>query len=156
IGRPDVATVARQAAAMNDLDAGLASLLTRLPTDALRPPKLGLLSTLEDLGTLEPGKDQQLQVVITNQGMLVLSGTVLTECDWLSFGERRGNACEKMFQTRDTFNLVVRVVGDKLRAMQKPLLGRIVIQSNGGDREVLVQATVPVRPFPWWVGANGL
>src|SRR5262249_55032195 len=132
IGRQDLAGAARQAGTAPDLDAGLAWLLQRLPTEALRPPQLGLLADVEDLGTLEPGADHQFQVVLANQGMLLLSGTVLTSCDWLNFGERRGDSCEKMFQTRDTFPLVVRVVGSNLRAMTRPLEGRIIVQSNGG------------------------
>ena len=72
---------------------------------------LALASTAEDLGTLEPGVDRKLELVIENQGMLMLRGSVMTDCDWLCFGDRQGDASAKLFQTRDTYTLSVRVAG---------------------------------------------
>jgi hypothetical protein len=150
IGRADLAILAALSANQGDPDIGLCHLLERLPADAeaLRPPKLALTSNVEDLGTLEPGKDYKLDVVIENQGMLVLRGSIVTECDWLAFGDHQGSTSTKLFQTRDTYGLSVRVVGSKLRAGKKPLEGQIVIDTNGGLQTVTVRATVPVRPFP--------
>lgn len=155
IGRMDLVTVARQAAREADLDAGLSYLLERLPadSDALQPPKLALLSSAVNLETLEPGKDHKFELVLENQGMLVLRGTVLSDCDWLFFGERQGTAVTKLFQTRDSYNLSIRVLGNKLRAGLKPLEGQIVVDTNGGRQKITVRATVPVRPFPKGEGA---
>jgi hypothetical protein len=148
IGRTDLAALATEAARQTDPDIGLCRLLEGLPADveALRPPKLALTSTVEDLGVLEPGTDSRLDLVIENQGMLLLCGSAMTDCDWLSLGDQ-GNASAKFFQTRDTFTLSVRVVGNQLRAGKTPREGQIVINTNGGCQTVTVRATVPIRPF---------
>jgi hypothetical protein len=156
IGRPDLVALAMQAAKETDADVGLCRLLEGLPADAeaLRPPKLALASPVEDLGALEPGKDRKIELAIENQGMLLLRGSGTTDCDWLSFGDQQGNASAKLFQTRDTYTLSVRVVGSKLRAAKAPLEGQIVIDTNGGRQTVAVRATVPARPFPKGQKAN--
>ena len=150
IGRADLAALAMREANQTDPDIGLCNLLERLPADAeaLRPAKLALTSAVEDLGALEPGMDYKLEVVIANQGMLMLVGSVMTDCDWLSFGGHQGNNSTKLFQTRDTYTVSVRVMGSKLRAGKQPLEGQIVIDTNGGRETVAVRATVPARPFP--------
>jgi hypothetical protein len=134
IGRPDLAALAVQAARETDPDLGLCRFLEGLPADpeALKPAKLALTSTTEDLGELEPGKDYKLDVVIENQGVLLLRGSVTTDCDWLFFGDRQGNTSAKLFQTRDSYTLSVRVMAsqpllaDDLEgddAAQLPVLG---------------------------------
>ncbi len=150
LGRPDLAVLAMQSAKEPDPDLGLCRLLEGLPADAeaLRPAQLSLPSTEENLGTLVPGKDHKIQLVIENQGMLVLRGSVMTDCDWLVFSDSQGNATQKLFQTRDSYHLSVTVAGHKLRAGPKPLDGQIIIDTNGGREIVVVCATVPVRPFP--------
>jgi len=158
IGRADLASLAIQAAKETDPDIGLCRLLEGLPADAeaLRPPKLALTSPVEDLGELEPGKDHKFQLVIENQGLLLLCGSVTTNCDWLFFSDRQDNASAKLFQTRDSYTLSVRVGGDKLRAAKKPLEGQIVIDTNGGRQTVAVRATVPIRPFSGGQAANNV
>lgn len=42
----------------------------------------------------------------------------------------------------------MRVVGDKLRAGNKPLVAHLSIDSNGGASTVTVRAEAPVKPFP--------
>src|SRR5206468_2650785 len=83
IGRADLATLALHASREADPDVGLCRLLEGLPADpeALRPPKLTLPAPEEDLGELEPGKDHKFQLVIENQGTLLLCGSVMTDCD---------------------------------------------------------------------------
>lgn len=156
IGRLDLMAAAKQAAKEPDQDVGLSQLLERFPADAnvLRPPKLALPAAQEDLGTLEPGKDHKFEVRITNQGMLVLHGTVMTDCDWLAFGDRNSSSTSKMFQTRNIFTLPVRVLGHKIRAGRKPIEGKIVIDTNGGSIALTVRANVPVREFPKGQYAN--
>jgi hypothetical protein len=48
----------------------------------------------------------------------------------------------------------LRVLGSKLRAGLKPLVGEIVVETNGGAMTVPVRADVPIRPFPKGVYAN--
>jgi len=155
IGRFDLAAAANQAAADPDLDRGLSSLLAKLPADAdaLKPPKLALDSTEENLGQLAPGFDLTFELVIRNKGMLLLHGMASSSCDWLVFGERNGPP-QKMFQTRNACALLVRVLGNKLRAGRKPLHGEIVVDSNGGTLTVSVSANVPIQPFPQGLSAN--
>jgi hypothetical protein len=150
IGRADLANLAVRAANETDPDIGLCRLLEGLPADAeaLCPPMLALTSTTEDLGALEPGTDYKFNVVIENRGMLLLRGSIVAECDWLAFGDHQGNGSAKLFQTRDTYTLSVRVLGSKLRAGKQPLEAQIVIDTNGGRETVIVRATVPARPFP--------
>jgi hypothetical protein len=156
IGRPDLAALARQSAGEPDPDAGLSQLLEALPADAeaLRPAKLGVISTAEDLGALEPGRDHGFKCVIENQGVLLLRGWATTACDWLVLTDGKANSTRKLFQTRDTHTLWVLVVAKKLRAGLKPLEGQIVIETNGGCQTVTVRATVPIRPFPRFAGMS--
>jgi hypothetical protein len=150
IGRPDLAALARQSAGEADPDVGLCRLLEGLPADAeaLRPAKLAVISTTENLGELVPGRDFGFKCVIENQGVLLLRGWATTDCDWLVFTDGKANTSRKLFQTRDTHTLWVRVVAKKIRAGARPLEGQIVLDTNGGCQTVAVRATVPVRPFP--------
>ena len=155
IGRLDLAAVAKQAVKEPDPDVGLSQLLEKFPADpdALRLPRLGVQSAEENLGPLAPGADHKFEVVIKNQGMLVLRGMIITACDWLVIGDRPGPS-EKMFQTRNIFSIPVRIQGSKLRAGRKPLEGEIVIDTNGGTVTVPVRVNVPIQPFPKGVYAN--
>ena len=87
--------------------------------------------------------------------MLLLHGTVSSDCDWLVLGERAGPSL-KMFQTRSEHTLPVHVVGNKLRAGSKPMQGDIAIETNGGSLTIPVRAEVPVRPFPKGNYANNV
>ncbi|MBM4069230.1 MAG: hypothetical protein FJ271_09835 [Planctomycetes bacterium] len=150
MGRLDLATAAQQAARQPDLDVGLSQLLEVFPTDpdVLRPPKLALSATQQDLGTLAPGTDRSFPLQIANQGLLVLRGMVSSDCAWLSIGQPAGQPAMRVFQTRANHTLTVKVLGHKLRAGRKPLEGTIVVDTNGGNTTVVVRAQVPVRPFP--------
>jgi hypothetical protein len=155
IGRLDLSAAAKQAAVEPDRDLGLSLLLEKLPADpdALRPPKVVLESIDKDLGQLAPGADKTFEVMIINQGMLFLRGTVLSNCDWIVFGSRTGPA-QKMFQTRNIYTIQARVLGHKLRAGLKPLQGEIVVDTNGGAVTMTVRANVPINPFPKGAYAN--
>jgi hypothetical protein len=155
MGRLDLAAAAKQGAAEPDLDRGLSLMLEKLPADpdTLRPPKLAVESREENLGHLSPGIDLKFDIVILNEGMFLLRGVILSNSEWLVFGDH-GAPAERMFQTRNTCSIGVRVLGGKLRAGLKPLLGEFVIDSNGGTLTVPVRAEVPIRPFPRGVNAN--
>jgi hypothetical protein len=59
-----------------------------------------------------------------------------------------------MFQTRLGCTIPVLIRGDKLRAGLKPLLGEIIVDTNGGAITVPVRVEIPIRPFPKGVYAN--
>ena len=149
IGRLDLAAVADRAAREPDRDVGLSQLLEKFPADnaALRPPRAAVETAQENLGPLTPGVDHKFELVIVNQGMLVLRGMASSDCDWLVFGDRVGPNSVKMFQTRNFCSITVSVLGKKLRAGLQPMQGEIVIDTNGGTLTVPVRANVPIRPF---------
>jgi hypothetical protein len=155
IGRLDLSAAATLAAVETDLDQALSQLLEKLPADpdALRPPKLALESTEENLGQLMPGADLAFELVIRNQGMFLLHGTVSSNCDWLVFGARP-ELSRKAFQTRNVCAIEVRAIGSKLRAGRQPLEGEFFVETNGGTVTIPVRAEVPINPFPKGIHAN--
>lgn len=178
LGRLDLANLAKQAAKETDPDRGLAQFIQAFPADPkfLRPPRLHFAQTDIELGSLTPGNDYTFDLVIENQGMLMLHGIAVSNFDWLVFGEQAKplpvkpeplavRACEQMhprsfrssekfFQTRLGCTIPVRVLGCKLRAGLKPLRGEIIVDTNGGAAGVNVRVAVPIRPFPRGVFAN--
>jgi hypothetical protein len=178
LGRLDLANLAKQAAKDPDPDRGLSQLIGAFPADPqfLRPAKLRLAQTDLELGSLNPGNDYTFDLVIENQGMLLLHGIVVSNFDWLVFGEqvrplpvkpepfalraceqlhpRSFRSSEKFFQTRLGCTIPVRVLGCKLRAGLKPLRGEIIVDTNGGAAGTNIRVTVPIRPFPKGVFTN--
>ncbi len=155
MGRLDLAAAAKAAAAAPDPDRGLSQLLEKLPADPdfLRPAKLAVQSAEEKLEKLTPGTDKTFEIVIANQGMLVLHGMVSTTCDWLVFGGRAGPK-QRAFETRSLCPIQVRALGAKLRAGLHPMQAEVVIDSNGGTITVPIRAEVPIRPFPKGISAK--
>lgn len=170
MGRQDLALAARQASQVADPDQGLTQLLEKFPADAefLRLPKLGLGAAEVQLDKVAPGTDYTFDLVIQNQGNLVLHGMVVSNFEWLVFGDpvkptatgpvnariceeplvHGGWPREKMFQTRTGCTIPVFILGSKLRAGLKPMLGDIIVDSNGGAATLPVRLDVPIRPFP--------
>ncbi len=148
LGRADLALAAREAARYPDPDRGLDQLLAKLPADTLDKPKLRVSPKEVNLGVLAVGQDRKFELRFENQGMRLIYGSVSAdECDWLGFGEH-GGAGEKLFEFGGEQVVPVVVRGKKLRAANKPLEGRLLVESSGGDVSVLVRAEVPVKPFP--------
>jgi hypothetical protein len=147
IGRADLAQAARDAAKFPDRDRGLDQLLIKLPSDVLAAPKLRVEPLEVNLGTMMPGQDRQLQLKLHNQGMRLLYGTIAGEdCPWLALGEGQGGA-HKVFQFDGELTIRVQVRGKQLRASNKMLEGKLLIESNGGAAAVVVRLQVPVKPF---------
>jgi hypothetical protein len=148
LGRIDLVMAAKDAAKFPDADRGLDQFLTQLPSDVLDPPKLALETQEINLGVLPVGtEDRQFDLRMENQGMRLLYGSVTcTDGLWLNLGDAPG-AGAKHFQFGHDLVLPVHVVGDRLRAGNKPLEAHLAVECNGGAATVLVRATVPVKPF---------
>jgi hypothetical protein len=148
VGRADLALAAREAASFPDRDRGLDQLLTKLPSDVITPPKLLVEPTDVNLGQLEVGDDRELELHLTNQGMRLLYGSVTcVDCIWLAVGEGAGSP-HKLFQFGGGLVIPVHVRGKHLRAENKTLEGRLLVETNAGTVTVIVRAEVPVKPFP--------
>ena len=109
-------------------------------------PVLSVSATEINLGRLQVGESRSAELRLKNNGPGQLSGTAFTDCPWLSLGGTTP-ATPHWFQFPDATTIPVRVVGDTLRAGNKPLEAKVVIESNGGNATVTVRAEVPVRPF---------
>lgn len=148
LGRADLAQAARDAAQFPDPDYGLDQFLAKLPSEVSEPPKLRVEPTEVHLGQLRVGEDREIRLHLTNQGMRLLHGSVAcADCVWLGVGEKPG-APQKLFQFGGELSIPIQVRGQQLRAENKPLEGRLLIESNGGTTTVIVRAEVPVKPFP--------
>lgn len=147
LGRTDLAMAAKQAMRSADLDLGLDQLLSKLPAGTRQPAKLFVQPLEINLGQIAHGVDRRFVLRLENHGMGLLQGTIA--CDntaWLGLGEGSG-APRKVFQCLHDLALTVQIHGKALRAGNKPLEGRLTIDSNGGSALVMVRADVPVLPF---------
>jgi hypothetical protein len=147
LGRADLAKAAREAARFPDKDRALDYLLGQLPAHTLEPARLRVEPLQVNLGRLAVGKDSRWVLLLENQGMRLLSGSVASDCLWLSLGDAVGSP-RKVFQFGQSTIIPVHVRGKELRAGAKALVGRLTVESNGGNTEVVVTADVPVKPFP--------
>jgi hypothetical protein len=157
LGRADLARAARRAAREPDADCGLHDFLSQLPGDRRDPPSLVAHPLEINLGRLPRGTDRTFLLQIENNGSGLLQGTISSDSAtaWLALGEGVG-AHQKVFQCRRDQTIPVQVLGNALRAGNKPLEGQLLIESNGGSAIVLVRAEVPVRPFPDGVLADAV
>lgn len=148
LGRIDLARAAHEAAAFPDADRGLDQLLAKLPGDVLEEPKLRAHPQSVSLGVLKVGEDRRFDLHLENAGMRLLYGSVTCAANvWLALGDGPG-ASEKLFQFNHEAIIAVHVRGDRLRAYNKPIEARLLVESNGGTATVVVRAEVPVQPFP--------
>ncbi len=147
VGRMDLSQAAAEAANFPDKDRGLNELLGKFPTDVLEKPKLQSEPKNINLGTIKPGTDKSFELQITNTGGRLLYGSVTSGCKWLGLGEKPGLP-QKIFKTGDETKLDVHIIGGNLRASDKPVQGKLVIESNGGSETIVIKAEVPVKPFP--------
>ncbi len=156
LGRADLALAAKQAVRAADADLGLDQLLSKLPCSNRQQPRLFVQPLEVNLGQLACGDDRRFLIHVENQGMGLLQGTAACdETAWLMLGDSVASP-RKVFQCLHELPLTVRVHGKALRAGNKPLEGRLTIESNGGVAVVAVRADVPVRPFPDGVLAGAI
>ena len=147
MGRADLAMAAQKAAEFPDVDRGLDELIEKFPTEVLEPPKLKVEPTDINLGTVIKGQDKHFEIHLTNQGMRILHGTIISDSKWLTIGDGPGQE-QKLFQLADDSKIPVHIMGHALRAGSKPLVGKLEIESNGGNGTIQVRVEVPVKPFP--------
>lgn len=146
MGRIDLATAAQEAAKFPDLDRGLDQLLSKIPSQAVQPPKLQAEPSVINLGVIKVGENRTSELHLTNLGMRLLYGTVTSDCKWLTIGEGAGHP-EKMVQFGAEAVIPIQVRGQHLRAGTKPLEGHLTIDSNGGTVSVTFKADVPIVPY---------
>jgi hypothetical protein len=147
LGRSDLAKTVREAARQEDKDRALDQVLGQLPAKTIEPAKLHVETLHVNMGQLAVGKDQRFELRLENRGMRLLSGTIACDdCIWLALGEGGGSP-RKVFQFLTGTVIPVQVRGRLLRAAAKPIVGRLTIETNGGEATVLVTAEVPVKPF---------
>jgi hypothetical protein len=155
LGRADLAFAAREAARFPDRDRGLDQLLAKLPSNVLEPPKLHVEPRDVNLGLMQVGDNRTFDLHLFNNGSRLLYGTVTADdCKWLTLGDAPGTS-QKVFQFGTDLVVPVQVRGANLRAGTKPLEGRLLIESNGGNTvTITVRCEVPVKPFPQGVLAG--
>jgi hypothetical protein len=147
LGRADLAFAARESSRFPDRDRGLDQLLAKLPSQVLEPPKLHAEPREVNLGIMQVGNNQQFKLHLANNGSRLLYGTVTCDdCKWLTLGDAPGTS-QKVFQFGTELEIPVQIRGASLRAGTKPLEGRLLVESNGGNSTVVVRCEVPVRPF---------
>ncbi|HZZ78245.1 MAG TPA: hypothetical protein VFE62_06985 [Gemmataceae bacterium] len=146
MGRIDLAAAAQEAAKFPDLDRGLDQLLSKIPSQAVQPPKLQAEPSVINLGVIKVGENRTSELHLTNLGMRLLYGTVTSDCKWLTIGEGAGHA-EKMVQFGSEAIVPIQVRGQHLRAGTKPLEGHLTIDSNGGTVTVTFKADVPIVAY---------
>jgi hypothetical protein len=147
MGRGDLAIAAKAAAEFPDSDRGLDDFLAKLPSKALQLPRLSVEPVQINLGQLAMGRDRRFDLRLHNEGMRLVYGTVsCVDCIWLAVGDAPGGP-RKLFQFADSSSVPVHIIGKRLRAGNKALEGRLLIESNGGTQTVVVHAEVPVKAF---------
>lgn len=145
-GRADLALAAREAARYPNHDRGLDQFLGKLPSQALKEPKLVVEPADLNLGKLQIGASKSTALQLRNQGMRLIYGSVsIQNAPWLSLGT---GASQKLFQFGSELSIPVTLQGKRLRASNKPLEGKLLVDTNAGMHTIAVRAEVPVKPFP--------
>src|SRR5262249_38929859 len=130
-----------------DVERGLDQLLEKIPGTALTEPKLRVDPVEVSLGVLDSARERKFELDLENTGGRLLYGTVSsTDAAWISLGE--AGATQKHFQFTDELRIPVHVRPANVRASNKPIEARILIESNGGTIPVLLKAEKPVKAFP--------
>jgi hypothetical protein len=149
LGRGDLVVAARESAQFPDPDRGLAQLLERLPSTVLEPARLSAEPAQVNLGRVRPGQDVRFDLHLHNYGMGLVAGSISCEsCPWLVLGDPNAGIKSKLFQFLHDTTIPVLVRGKALSASNRPLQGKLVLESAGKPIEVPVKVEVPVVPFP--------
>lgn len=147
MGRLDLAKATDEFKTTYDADHALDMLLQKLPADSVDPPKLQAEPLVVNLGAIRAGEQRSFDLTIRNQGMRLLHGAVVSTSAWLVVGDG-AHPGQKIFQTPDETKVVVKILGDQLRAGLGPWEGNLVIDSNGGTLQAVIRLDMPVIAFP--------
>lgn len=148
IGRPDLSVRSEKCRVFPDADLGVDELINCLPVSINLKPELQTEIERINLGILKPGDDRDLYIQLKNTGLGMIKGSAVLECPdfWITLGDGSGTN-QKSLHFVNEFKLHIRIQGKRLRASDKPLNAKITIETNGGSREVLITAEIPVIPF---------
>ncbi len=146
IGRIDLSMAAKEAAKFPDSNRALDELLGKFPSSVLSEARLNLSTQEINLGIIKRDAKRDLKLSVENGGMRLLFGSITSDSPWIAIGET-GNATVKHFQTTGELTVPLRVIPEKLRASDRPLVAKLKIDSSGGSAVVLVRAEVPVVAF---------
>ena len=148
IGRPDLSVRSEKYRVFPDADLGLDDLINCLPVSINLKPELQTEIERINLGILKPGDDRDLYIQLKNTGLGMIKGSAVINCPdfWITLGDGSGTN-QKSLHFINGFKLHIRIQGKRLRASDKPLNAKIMIETNGGSQEVLITAEVPVLPF---------
>lgn len=147
LGRIDLVVAASAAAKAPDRERGLDELLGKMPGSPLQPPELHVEPTRQDFGVVQVGEDRRFDLKLTNKKDRLVQGKAAVEnnCPWLALGD--AGTPEKLVQFFDKATLPVRIMGKRLRAFDKAQRAEITLETNAGNVTVVVELTVPVKPF---------
>jgi hypothetical protein len=146
LGRVDLSLAAKEAARFPDVDRGLDQVLAKLPTGVLADPNLRVDPVDVNLGLLQNDEERTFDLELDNRGMRLVYGTVTSDVLWLTFGD--AGSGEKHFAFTHEQKIRVRVRPALVRAGNKPIEGRLTVESNAGNITVVVRTQKNVNPFP--------
>ena len=119
------------------------------PARSSSPPSSTSSPREINLGQLQVGEDRELRAAPDQPGHAAALRLGQLRRLHLADPRRSAGARRRSSSSSATsWSFPVHVRGKQLRAGNKPLEGRLVVESNGGTATVIVRAEVPVKPFP--------
>jgi hypothetical protein len=128
--------------------AQLNELLRRMPSTVLKAAKVTVSPASVNLGQVVPGKDVLIELTLHNEGMGLLSGSVVSLTDWLFLGQPNAPDSKKLFQFLHETTIPFHIPAKRLRASSRPFEGQLLVETQGSQVAVPVTFSVPIRPFP--------
>lgn len=148
IGRPDLSVRSEKCRIFPDTDLGVDELINCLPSSINLNPELQVETERINLGIIKPGEDRDLNILLKNNGLGMIKGSAVIECPdfWITLGDGQGTN-QKSLHFVGEYKLQIKIQGKRLRASDKPLQAKITIETNGGSKDVVIAAEIPVIPF---------
>jgi hypothetical protein len=147
IGRHDLARIAQENQKQPDPDIALHTFLDQLPASQIQGPRLDLNPRRLMIGSIRPGEQRHISLMILNQGKGLLQGkvTVSEGAEWLKISGD-GSATECNLKTAKSQHIQLYVDARGLTAPQT-YSGKLTVITNGGISEVAVRLDVTSIPF---------
>ena len=133
LGRIDLVMAAKEAAKFPDpTAASTSSSASSQPTSSTAQARLRNAGD-QSRRSADRRRGREFKLHMENQGMRLLYGSVTcTDGLWLSARRRAPARPESTFSSATISSLPVHVVGDRLRAGNKPLEAHLTVETNGG------------------------